>query len=138
LLKLMEREDLVNDPRFATPDLRARNHADIDVIVSEWTIKHDKREIMRMVGEAGIPGGAVFDTMELAQDPHMLRRKTMVQFKAPNGDDFTMPGNPIKMSSSEVDPQVAPALGSANDLVFGEMLELSAEEIAKLKEDKVI
>jgi formyl-CoA transferase len=138
LLKLMGREDLTNDPRFATPDLRARNHADIDVVVSEWTIKHDKREIMRMVGEAGIPGGAVFDTMELTSDPEMLRRKTMLKFKAPNGEDFTMPGNPIKMSGSDVEPEVAPALGNGNAKVYGEMLGLSAEDIARLREEKVI
>ncbi len=138
LLKLMGREDLKTDERFATPEMRAKNYKDVDVVVGEWAVKYDKREIMKMIGEVGVPAGAVFDTMELTNDPEMLRRQTMVRFKAPNGEEFTMPGNPIKMSASHVEPQVAPPLGNANEKVYGEMLGLTADDIALLQKEKVI
>ena len=138
LLKLMDREDLKTDERFSTPEMRAKNHKDVDVIVGAWAAKYDKREMMKMIGDVGVPVGAVFDTMELTSDPVMLRRQTMLQFKAPNGEDFTMPGNPIKMSASNVEPRVAPPLGSANEEVYGEMLGLTAEDLALLQKEKVI
>ena len=139
LLKVMGREDLKDDVRFNTPAIRAKNYKDVDEVVSQWTIQHDKVEVMRMVGEAGIPGGAVFDTVELSNDPDMLRRETIVNIPAgPGYTAFTMPGNPIKMSASDVKIAAAPQLGSANERIYGEMLGMSSDEIARLRDEKVI
>jgi formyl-CoA transferase len=139
LLKVMDREDLMEDPRFNTPALRAKNYKDVDAVVSQWTIRHDKETVMRMVGEAGIPAGAVYDTVELSNDPDLLRRGTMVKFEAgPGHDTYTMPGNPIKMSASAVDVTAAPDLGNANEKVYGKLLGLTPDDIARLKDQKVI
>ena len=40
----------------------------MDEVISAWTRKHTKLEAMRLVGEAGIPAGAVLDTDELNKD----------------------------------------------------------------------
>src|SRR6201990_1999771 len=55
LLKVMGREDLIDDPRFATPAARTEHRAEVDRIVSEWTIHHDKHTAMQLVGSATIP-----------------------------------------------------------------------------------
>ena len=65
LCKVMGREELINDPRFATPRDRVKNDAELDAIIREWTLTRTKHEAMDQVGGAGIPAGAVFDTMEL-------------------------------------------------------------------------
>ena len=52
-----------------TPRARYQNRDAIDEVISEWTRQHDKRSVMKMLGEAGIPAGAVFDTAEIAADP---------------------------------------------------------------------
>ena len=69
LCKVMGREDLINDPRFATPALRVKNDAELDPIIRAWTSTRTKHEAMALVGGAGIPAGAVLDTMELQNDP---------------------------------------------------------------------
>jgi formyl-CoA transferase len=138
LLKLMGREDLASDERFNTPAMRAKNYKDVDEVVSQWTIQYDKEEVMRMVGAAGIPAGAVYDTVELSNDPDLLRRETMVRLNGPDQREYTMPGNPIKMSASDVKIAGAPTLGSSNERVYGQMLGLSPEDIVRLKEEKVI
>ena len=43
----------------------------MDAIIAAWTRRHTKHEAMRAVGEAGIPAGAVLDTMELQNDPRL-------------------------------------------------------------------
>ena len=42
-------------------------------MIAEWTMQHDKLEVMERLGEQGIPAGAVFDTMELSNDPVLNR-----------------------------------------------------------------
>jgi formyl-CoA transferase len=37
LCKVMGREDLIDDPRFATPTLRVKNDAELDPIIRAWT-----------------------------------------------------------------------------------------------------
>ena len=137
LLKVMGREDLLTDARFNHPDSRAKNRATVDAVVSEWTRQHDKWEVMKLVAGAGVPCSAILDTAELGNDPDMLRRQTMVKFGS--GDqEYVTPGNPVKMSESHVDVREAPALGADNAKVYGELLGISAEELAKLAQDKVV
>ena len=68
LLKVMGREDLIGDQRYARPDARTERREEVDAIVSEWTMRHDKHTAMDLVSRATIPAGAVLDTAELAAD----------------------------------------------------------------------
>ena len=69
LLKVLGREDLLDDPRFATREARSQHEAEIDQMITEWTRRHDKHEAMRLVGAAGVPAGAVLDTGDLLAEP---------------------------------------------------------------------
>ena len=55
----------------------------VDEMIQEWTIHHDKMEVMKRLGEQGIPAGAVMDTMELSNDPDLNRREIFVTVKHP-------------------------------------------------------
>src|ERR1700760_679081 len=68
LCTVMGREELISDPRFTTPDDRVKNSAELDAMISAWAGTRTKHEAMEQVGGAGIPAGAVFDTMELMND----------------------------------------------------------------------
>ena len=69
---MIGREDLIDDPRFATPRGPLRNHKDESTrCLTPWITQHDKHEVMEMLGDAGVPAGAVFDTNELLDDPHL-------------------------------------------------------------------
>jgi formyl-CoA transferase len=107
-------------------------------MLSEWTIQNDKLEVMRRLGEQGIPAGAVMDTMELSNDPDLNRREIFVTVKHPVRGDFKMPGWPVKMSGSKVPITAAPLLGADTEEVYGSLLGLSKDEIAALREEKAI
>jgi crotonobetainyl-CoA:carnitine CoA-transferase CaiB-like acyl-CoA transferase len=85
LLKVIGREDLLDDPRFASREARGEHEAEIDTIVSEWTRRHDKHEAMRLVGAAGVPAGAVLDTGELLGEPSFEVRGIMQTMQHPLG-----------------------------------------------------
>ncbi len=52
--------------------------------------------------------------------------------------EFTMPGWPVKMSDSHVPVVTSPLLGQHNEAVFGELLGLAPDQVAELREEKVI
>lgn len=138
LLRLIGREDLMDDPRFVTPQMRAQNAGEVDALVAAWALQYDKHELMRMLGEAQVPASAVFDTTELSSDPHLLARGTFVTVKHPERGEVTMPGNMIKLSDTQVEIRSPPLLGADNDRIYGDLLGLSAAEIAQLRQAKAI
>ena len=111
LLKLMGREDLAEDPRFATPKLRVKNAPVVDALVGEWCAKFTKKEAMETLQNAGVPAGAVFDTQELMNDPHLRKRGMFEEVEHPTRGKFHIPGWPVKMSDSRVPVKSAPLLG---------------------------
>jgi formyl-CoA transferase len=138
LLKVIGREDLRDDPRFATPQLRQEHSDDVDAVMAAWTSTRDKLEVMRMLGEAGVPASAVFDTMELESDPTLRKRGMFVTVTHPVRGAFTMPGFPVKMSDSHVPVQRSPLLGEHNDLVFGDLLGVAPQELEALRQERVV
>ena len=62
LLEVIGRKDLIGDPRFDTAAARLEHEPEVDEMIAAWTRQHDKREAMRVLGGAGVPAGAIFDT----------------------------------------------------------------------------
>ncbi len=46
LCKVMKREELIGDPRYATNAARAKRFDEMDEIVSSWTSQYTKQEVM--------------------------------------------------------------------------------------------
>ena len=84
LLGVIGREELLDDPRYATPAARAEHETEVDEMVAAWTRRHDKHEAMRILGEAGIPAGAVLDTTEFCNDPSFAARGIVQTMRAPD------------------------------------------------------
>ena len=60
--------EIVSDERFTDANA-AKNVEALTAIINEWTGRHTKHEVMRILGEAGVPCGAVLDSVELLNDP---------------------------------------------------------------------
>lgn len=138
LLNVIGREDLLGDKRFLTPKNRQENYQEVDRIVAEWTVLHDKEFVMKSFGEAGIPASAVFDTMELSLDPDLRKRGTFTTVNHPQHGEVVIPGSVVKMSGSNVEVTPAPLLGADSDTIYKELLELSDGELAELRQAKAI
>jgi formyl-CoA transferase len=129
LLKLMKREDLANDPRFATPKLRVQNAKVVDKLVGDWCAQYTKKEAMELMQDAGVPAGAVFDTQELMNEPHLRKRGMFTEITHPTRGTFHIPGWPVKMSDSSVPVKCAPLLGQHTAELLSEWLGMSKAEI---------
>ncbi|MBV9326451.1 MAG: CoA transferase [Chloroflexi bacterium] len=138
LIDAMGSAELARDPRFATSAERAAHGAELRAIIEAWTRKKDKEEVMELLGHAGVPAGAVYDTAELANDPFLRKRGMFATVQHPQRGDFTMPGWPVKMSSSHVPLRAAPLLGQDNASVFAELAGCNAGELRELQAARVI
>jgi len=93
---------------------------------------------MKMLGGAGVPCGAVLDSVELLNDPHMRERGMVVTVDHPVRGKFTMPGCPVKLEDSPADVKSAPLLGQHNVEIYGEMLGLTPGDLEQLKQQGVV
>jgi formyl-CoA transferase len=138
LLEVVERPDLIGDPRYDTPQGRSDHEAEVDAIVAAWTKKHDKREAMRLISAAGVPAGAVLDTQELLDDESFAKRSVMQVMHHPANGDFKMVAWPVRFGGQCLPVTPAPLLGQHTDDVLGQWLGLGADEMKALREDKII
>ena len=138
LLKVLGREDLLEDPRFATRDARGRHEAaEIDQMITEWTRRHDKHEAMRLVGAAGVPAGAVLDTGDLLAEPSFVERGIIQTMQHPNGE-LRMPTFPVRFDGAPAPVKPSPLLGEHTAEVFGDWLGMSTSDVAALRDDGVV
>ncbi|HUJ76204.1 MAG TPA: CoA transferase [bacterium] len=138
LLKVIGREDLLEDPRFATVSSRVQHEAEVDRMLTAWTLQHDKHDAMRLLGAAGIPAGAVLNTLELQNDPTFERRGIMQVVEHPTNGPFKMPTWPVRHGGEPAPVKPAPLLGQHNAEVLRDWLGMNTEQVAALHADGVI
>ena len=138
LLTVIGREDLSGDARYDTQAARSQRPAEVDAIIAAWTRQHTKREAMSRFGAAGVPAGAVFDTVELLQDPSLAERGIMQTIEHPTTGKVTMPTWPVRFDGAPAKVKPSPELGQHVEDVLGAWLDMGASEIAALRQDGIV
>jgi CoA:oxalate CoA-transferase len=100
LCKTLDLPLKAGDPRFATNAARCDNNALLKRLIEAVTLEHPAAHWIAKLEAAGLPTARVQDMSEVLQDPQLLAR-AMVLPIAPDaqGNRFTAPGNPIKLST---------------------------------------
>ena len=93
---------------------------------------------MRIIGEAGVPAGAVFDTVELMADPSLAERGIMQTVEHPTTGQYKMPAWPVRFDGAPAKVKPSPLLGQHNGEVLGNWLGLGEAEVAALKTEGII
>ena len=138
LLTVLGHEELIADPRFASPETRKAHEAEINAMVSAWTRQHDKHEAMRRLSAAGIPAGAVLDTRELAEDATFHERGILQTMEHASVEGYVMPGWPVRHDGAPPAVTAAPLLGEHTAEVLAGWLSMDAEAIEGLVREKVV
>ncbi len=138
LLKVIGREDLAGDPRYDTQDARSQRAAEVDELIAAWTRQHSKEEAMQLIGAAGVPAGAVFDTVELMKDPSLAERGIMQTIQHPTSGAVKMPAWPVRFDGKPARVKPSPLLGQHNAEVLSAWLGMSQQEIEALKQEGIV
>ncbi len=139
LARAMARDDLPDDPRFASLTARVAHADEINAIVGDWVKQHTAAEVEAILVAAQVPVTRAHSIADIAADPHYAAREDIVTV-----DDPTI--GPVRMQAvyprlSETPGCIqrgAPRLGEHNEEVYGSLLGLSVEEIVALQAEGVI
>lgn len=138
LCSAMERADLLIDDRFNDLSKRREHATELYDLIAGWTRARTKHEVMKILGDAGVPCSATLDTQELHSDPHLVERGFVHYLDHPSHGEVPLLGFAPRMSESEVELEVAPLLGQHTEEVLTEELGLHADEITALRSSSVI
>ena len=138
LINAMGQPELGEDPRFKTAETRWDNREAFNTVMSAWTCQRTKHEVMKILGDAGVPCGATLDTGEILADPHLRAREMIVDIDYPTRGVYQTVGSPIKLSDSPVTVTRPPLLGEHSVDLLRELCGIDAQEAARLRERGVV
>jgi crotonobetainyl-CoA:carnitine CoA-transferase CaiB-like acyl-CoA transferase len=139
LCQAIGRPELAADSRFATVSGRRRHQAALDAIVAAWTREREHYQAMHTLQAHGVPAGAVLKAGEVLADPHLAARNFWDVVDHPEVGPYRQVTTPWRLSKNPRQAtSPAPGLGEHNRYVLGELLGLSAEEIAALEAQGII
>ncbi len=138
LCTVLDREELIDDERFATGSLRAENYdeltAEIESVLSDDTADR----WIEVLQDAKIPAGPIHDTQSVWEDEHVRKRELRRTIQRAGREDAEVIDHPIHFSALATELSRAPeALGESTDDVLEE-LGYEGGEIERFREDSVI
>jgi crotonobetainyl-CoA:carnitine CoA-transferase CaiB-like acyl-CoA transferase len=136
--KVLGREDLTQDKRFATNADRMDNREELAEELEFVLKERDTEEWVELLLEEGVPVGPIYNYKQVFEDPHTLAREMMVELEHPMEGTVKGLGIPVKLSETPGGIwRPAPLLGEhTEETLMG--LGYSKEELANLRERRII
>jgi len=130
---------LDNDPRFNEWNEAIRNVEAYREISTQWFAERTLAEVEAAFQKYDAPGSSVMSGDKLIDHPHILAREMVITVEDKELGPVRMQGIVPKLSRTPGHVECAgQPMGAANDAVYGDLLQMSADEIAALKGKRVI
>ncbi|WP_443191322.1 CaiB/BaiF CoA transferase family protein [Pseudomonas indica] len=127
------------DPRFSTNQARVAHRAELIPLIRQATVFKTTAQWVVLLEEAGVPCGPINDLAQVFADPQVQARGLRVELPHPLAGTVPQVASPIRLSETPVQYRNAPPLlGEHTERVLGEVLGLSPERIAALREAGVV
>ena len=130
--KLVGREALGRDPRFASMKSRAENIAEVYRIAGECMAERTTAAWLSVLGEIEIPSAPVNTLQDLLGDDHLAAVGFFARVHHASEGDLVLPGPPVRFGDTpSAIARLQPRLGAHSTEVLREA-GLSAEQIAAM------
>jgi benzylsuccinate CoA-transferase BbsF subunit len=127
------------DERFCDAYSRWKNQEELDRLVGEWTINYTHYEVTECLQKAGVAAMPSLSNEEIISDAHFKERNLAVEIEHPVMGKQLVVGPPWRLSETPARvTKSSPLIGEHNEYVFGELLGMSSEEIARLMDEEII
>jgi crotonobetainyl-CoA:carnitine CoA-transferase CaiB-like acyl-CoA transferase len=136
--------DWARAARFKTAAGRKAEEDDLDRLMAQFTKGEDRYDLMHRLQKRGVPAGVVQTSADrYTRDPQLQTRGYFVPLPHSEIGTWPIEGFPAKFQNMPVDVgslpgRAAPCMGEDNDHVYRDILGLTPEEIATLREDLII
>ena len=139
LCAMLGRPELPKDPRFASAAERPRNLGFILDLATQWFAERTADKAIEALKAADVPHSPIMSMADIFADPHFAARQMLIDVPAEGLGTLPQPGVIPKLSLTPGRADFAgAALGRHTDEILSGLLGMSAAEIARLREDKVI
>jgi formyl-CoA transferase len=139
LCKAMQREDLVDNPKFVDNVCRVAHIDEINGIVGDWIGKHNRLEVAQIFDAHEVAYSLVYDIEDIFDDAQYAARETLIRVADSDLVEAVVQNVVPKFSETPgaVD-FLGCAMGTHNDEVYRGELGYSDEKIARLREENII
>ncbi len=117
--RLLGREELATDPRFATNPLRVRNRDELIPSLQEVFLERETEEWLEKLRAAGIPCGPINTVGQVYKDEQLRARDFIWECEHPTAGPIKLSGSPIHLSETPTRLYKAPPLlGEDNEKIL--------------------
>ena len=136
--RLIDREKMGADPRFASSGLRARNKEALNELIAAALRARTSREWLDIMVAEAIPCGPVYNVRDVFADPQVEELRIKRSVKHPRLGEIDLIAQPCEITGFDRALRSAtPDLGQHNEEIL-QSLGYDAEEIEKLKAKRAI
>ena len=130
----IERPELAQGPRFASPAARRSRAAELDAIVAAWTSTRDADEAAALLQARRVNAYRVNTVSDMFRDPQLAFRRVWRRRRHQAIGELSCFFSAFDLSQTPGDvSSAAPCLGADNDFVFGELLGMDDAQLAALR-----
>jgi itaconate CoA-transferase len=134
--QVIERPDLLEDPRFQTVVARRRHREVLEELIQKIFQERPHEEWLRRLQESRLPHGEIRDMAGVLAHPQVIARQMIREMGSPVGP-VPVIGSPLRLSDSPARFDPVPALGQDTEAILNE-LGYDDAEIERLRRDQVI
>lgn len=117
--RLLGREELATDPRFATNPLRVRNRDELIPVLQEVFLERETEEWLEKLRAVGIPCGPINTVSQVYTDEQLRARGFIWECEHPTAGPIKLSGSPIHLSETPTRLYKAPPLlGEDNEKIL--------------------
>lgn len=138
LMEVAGHPEMAHDPRMANNAGRVQHELEIDNALAAWCMSKDADEILRLLEQARVPGGPIYNVQDMFADPHFNARG-MFESVEINGKPLKIPAILPKLSGTPGRTDWPGGdIGSHTQEILRSVLNLSQAQIDELKTTGVI
>ena len=129
LCKAINREDLINNSKFNTPNARVKYKVERRKIISEEIAKQTAKSVLRKLQKEQVPSAPILNRNELLKNEQVIENDIIQYFKSTKFGKIRSPRPaPIYSKTRITGKQLAPVLGENSEQILKE-LKYSKKEI---------
>jgi CoA:oxalate CoA-transferase len=137
--EIMQRSDLIDDPRSNSGTARSRNREFIDSVISQWFAGLARDEAAELLNSAGVPTGPVYSAEDVFACPQVQARHMLMPVADPNVGEFRFARTPPHLSAAaELPTRPAPELGEHTRIILERLLGYGSQEVDALAAEGVV